>query len=605
MTEQGTTEAVPADRRVGEASKPEDRGEEGIAVSLTAVLLKRTIRSPASAVTGSVEDDPSARWYVPVGDAGFAEVDVPPEGADIVLLVRTPAAKEPAWHVLFRDVLKVDGFAAAPGESAGAILFVRTTGDAEPQFVAWCFVLGSRWITRRAANPRFGLLAALNAMAGSASSGTSDDVGVVGASVAPRDGNLKRASLTAAVPAAADAIPRIDTLADILTAARVRTGHDILGKVSAGRSLQFPDTVASIGRFQELSDLVAGLATRTDYRQSHGWIDDIVPEDDEQVIEAVLDHIWRGADDQGRPVSVDIAWWEDVREPGSDHPATHWRPLRERREKHPCRRVTLTWPGVRSAIERYMDQTWQGHQALASDIRFFSDDEDELGRCPAVDLLSAELTLDGTTYALVDGQVCRVDADYLAALDRELEQHVVTSRLVPYQPGELEAAYNIRAAKTTGMLLLDTTDIRPSGTTQIEPCDLLGLDGTLCHVKRQSSATGISHLANQGIASATVLLRRPESRDKLRSLVQQGTWDPAAKQHVQEELDRMATSPFRLPVVLAIVGEWQNPTIKNLSLLARMALRTSIQRLSDLGFRTELMLIDKHEPSPTAEPAVA
>lgn len=60
----------------------------------------------------------------------------------------------------------------------------------------------------------------------------------------------------------------------------------------------------------------------------------------------------------------------------------------------------------------------------------------------------------------------------------------------------------------------------------------------------------------------------------------------------------MATSPFRLPVVLAIVGEWQHPTIKNLSLLARMALRTGIQKLSDLGFRTELMLVDKYEPSP-------
>jgi uncharacterized protein (TIGR04141 family) len=153
--------------------------------------------------------------------------------------------------------------------------------------------------------------------------------------------------------------------------------------------------------------------------------------------------------------------------------------------------------------------------------------------------------------------------------------------------------------------VLDTTDIRPSGATQIEPCDLLGPDGTLYHVKRHSSATGISHLANQGIASATVLLRKPESREKLGALIQQRTWDPAAKQHVQDELGRMATSAFRLPVVLAIVGEWQNPTIKNLSLLARMALRTGIQRLSDLGYRTEIMLIDKHEPSPTAGPAVA
>jgi uncharacterized protein (TIGR04141 family) len=293
-------------------------------------------------------------------------------------------------------------------------------------------------------------------------------------------------------------MPRIDTLADILTAARVRTGHDMLGMVSAGRSLQFPAIISSVDRFRELSELVAGLATRVDYRESNGWIDDTVPEDDELVIQEVFDHIWKGVDDQGRPVAVDIAWWEDVREDESDHPVTHWRLAHERRERRPSRRVTLTWPAVRSAIEYRGGQEWQGHQALATDMRFFSHDEQELGRCAAAELLSAELSLGGITYVLVDGQVCRVDMDFLAALDRELAQHLVASRLAPYWPGELEAHYSKRTA---------------------------------------------------------------------------------------------ATSAHRFPVTFAIIGVWQNPTIKNLSLLSRMALRTGMQRLSDLGYRTDLMLI--------------
>jgi uncharacterized protein (TIGR04141 family) len=253
--------------------------------------------------------------------------------------------------------------------------------------------------------------------------------------------------------------------------------------------------------------------------------------------------------------------------------------------------VTLTWPAVRSAIEYRMGHECQGHEALATDVRFFSDDEQELGRCGAAELLSAELSLGGITYVLVDGQVCRVDTDFLAALDRELGQHVVASRLTSYRPGEIEADYSKRTAEATGMLLLDTTDIRPSGETKIEPCDLLGLDGTLYHVKRHTSATGISHLVNQGIASATALLRRPESRDKLSALVQHRDWDEHAKRRLQEELEQMATSAHRLPVTFAIIGVWQNPTIKNLSLLSRMALRTGTQRLSDLGYRTDLMLI--------------
>jgi uncharacterized protein (TIGR04141 family) len=144
------------------------------------------------------------------------------------------------------------------------------------------------------------------------------------------------------------------------------------------------------------------------------------------------------------------------------------------------------------------------------------------------------------------------------------------------------------------MLLLDTTDIRPRGTTQIEPCDLLGPDGALCHVKRHTSATGISHVANQAVASATALLRETESRNKLGNLIRLGTWEANAKRRVRRRLNQVATSSSRLPVVIAIVGEWEHPTIKSLSLLSRLALRTAIQRLSDLGFPTQLMLIDRH-----------
>jgi uncharacterized protein (TIGR04141 family) len=151
------------------------------------------------------------------------------------------------------------------------------------------------------------------------------------------------------------------------------------------------------------------------------------------------------------------------------------------------------------------------------------------------------------------------------------------------------------------MLLLDTTDVRPRGQTKVEPCDLLGLDGSLCHVKRHSNATGISHLASQAVASATVLLHEPVSQAKLYALIQQGGWGLEDKERVREQVECMAISASRLPVILAIVGEWECPTIKNLSLLSRLTLRTAMQRLKDLGFSTQLMLIDQHEPVGAAQ----
>ncbi len=412
------------------------------------------------------------------------------------------------------------------------------------------------------------------------------------ASVAARGGNLKGASLVVANPAPSDEIPRIDTMTDILTNVQIRTGHELFGKVVAGSALRFSQSIGSVDKFRELSSSVLCFATKADYRAENGWIDYAVPEDDESVIETVLDCVWRGADPNGLPVNVEVAWWEEVREPASDRPVKHWRLFGERREANPCQTVTLTWPAVRARIRHLSGIQCPGSQALGTEIRFFSDDDDELGRCPVAELLSAELVVEGRTYVMVDGLVCRVDSFYLAALDTELESHLSARRLLAYQPAELEAEYNRRVARATGMLLLDTCDIRPRGQTQIEPCDLLGLDGCLYHIKRKTCATGISHLANQALSSATMLLREQGSRDKLNDLIARSGWAPDDRRRVCAQLGDMAGPGQRFPVALAIIGEWEDPTIKSLSLLARLALRRAIRNLQDLSFPTELMLID-------------
>lgn len=257
----------------------------------------------------------------------------------------------------------------------------------------------------------------------------------------------------------------------------------------------------------------------------------------------------------------------------------------------------MTWAGIKSQIQYRIGTDASGREALGSEIRFFGSDDEELGRCSVAELLSAELSVTGTTYLLVDGEVCRVDTSFLASLDDYLERHRIANRLVPYGPGELEADYNSRAAAATNMLLLDKTEIRPGGESQIEPCDLLGLDGTLCHVKRHSTAAGISHLVSQAIASATVLLRESGAREKLCALVEPASWRSEEKLVLREKVEGLSSSASRLPVVLAVVGEWERPTVKSLSLLSRLALRSGVQRLEDIGFSTELMLIDAQRHS--------
>jgi uncharacterized protein (TIGR04141 family) len=471
---------------------------------------------------------------------------------------------------------------------SGAIVFVQVGVNDDAQFVAWCFGQGSRWLRKGATTPRFGLIAALNS---AAKSKGSPDTGVLGASVATQDGNLRRVSLLAASPGTASDLARIDTQADSLLSVHANTRSEDFGRVVAGRSLQFSSFLNSVSDIRELSEKVVGLSAGKGYRRSNLWIDNRVPEEDPAVIDSVLERIWRISDKIKSKDLVETSWWEPVRAVDSDRPITHWRMARERSGPNSVRRVTLTWATVQGLI-KYGSPNILAREAFEREIRFFSTEDEEVGSCQLIDILTAQVSIDRVTYALVDGDVYRIDKTFLASLNSGLEDHVCKSRLISYEPGESEPEYNKRAACEPGMLLLDTSDIRPIGETEIEPCDLLSTDGSLFHVKRHSTATGISHLSNQAVSSATLLVREASSRAKLKDLIQKGPWVVKEKNKVQRLVDQIPTKNWRPKVVFVIVGEWRNPTIQKLSLLSRLALRTAISRLSDLGFPVEIMLIE-------------
>ncbi|MCA0297142.1 MAG: TIGR04141 family sporadically distributed protein [Actinobacteria bacterium] len=98
----------------------------------------------------------------------------------------------------------------------------------------------------------------------------------------------------------------------------------------------------------------------------------------------------------------------------------------------------------------------------------------------------------------------------------------MASRDLPAFTHESEAAYNQDAAQVLGAWCLDRANLSPSGSTQIEPCDIARLreDGTLelIHVKIGTASTTLSHAFNQG-ANSAVLLRDSEPQAALLSLL--------------------------------------------------------------------------------------
>jgi hypothetical protein len=55
----------------------------------------------------------------------------------------------------------------------------------------------------------------------------------------------------------------------------------------------------------------------------------------------------------------------------------------------------------------------------------------------------------------------------------------------------------------------------------------------------------------------------------------------------------MPGSAARVSVTIATVGDWSSPTIKSLSLLSRLALRTAASKLGDPGPPMQIMLIER------------
>lgn len=144
---------------------------------------------------------------------------------------------------------------------------------------------------------------------------------------------------------------------------------------------------------------------------------------------------------------------------------------------------------------------------------------------PARKWLAFETPEDGQRYCLHDGSWYRMASDYAAKLSRRVKEIFDRDSGIhmpawPVDSGEDEAAYNKRAAKTLGGVLLDQkfvyTDFHRRG---IEMCDILLKDGTLIHVKNMDTSAPASHLLAQALVSADALRYDEQARQRFKKIV--------------------------------------------------------------------------------------
>ncbi|WP_406055767.1 DUF6119 family protein [Kribbella sp. NBC_00889] len=191
----------------------------------------------------------------------------------------------------------------------------------------------------------------------------------------------------------------------------------------------------------------------------------------------------------------------------------------------------------------------------------------------------ATLQNDPAVYHCVDGSWYRVDKQFLEELASYLDAKITPLDLRDCAE-HLEGKYNEKTAEAIGIICLDTKNISPTGSTNVEPCDLLTMRDErllLVHVKIGTSARELSHLFNQGTNSVELLKTEERSRAKLRDLIQSEgkSGDPVDKYQ-----DAVGTR--RYSVMYAIITKKEaSKKSKNLPLFSKISLRRALRALED------------------------
>jgi|GEM_PF-389646 uncharacterized protein (TIGR04141 family) len=208
-------------------------------------------------------------------------------------------------------------------------------------------------------------------------------------------------------------------------------------------------------------------------------------------------------------------------------------------------------------------------------------------------IFDAEPTGENVIYHLNEGNWYKAQKSFVDRLKTYVDAKCESTDLCPYNHDEVkdgkaiysEGNYNAAIPAWQGRFIcLDQTDISPTGSTSIEPCDLYsvqpdassscGYRASFYHLKISTRSSQLSHLFNQGVNSIELIELEETSRDKLKQLIvdKRGTNDQNTYLSPFENFD--------FKVVFGIITD-KNPALQsdNLPLFSKISLMRNMQRL--------------------------
>ncbi len=142
-------------------------------------------------------------------------------------------------------------------------------------------------------------------------------------------------------------------------------------------------------------------------------------------------------------------------------------------------------------------------------------DDSKVHTWSALKCVFGECSIDGQAYCINNGKWYKINSDFVDSINSNYTATAISNIEFPActNSHKDENAYStyVQQNNPNGFLLMDRKNITyGGGHSSIELCDLLSIDCELIHLKPYSGSSTLSHLFNQGIVSAELLLSDPK-----------------------------------------------------------------------------------------------
>jgi uncharacterized protein (TIGR04141 family) len=208
-------------------------------------------------------------------------------------------------------------------------------------------------------------------------------------------------------------------------------------------------------------------------------------------------------------------------------------------------------------------------------------DKQPVQEWPLWDCLYYETQVAGERVILDGGSWYRIKKTLVDKVDAFVATLKPSGLALPEAvPNESEGQYNLAAADTLSIALLDTQNITLVGRSAIEPCDLFTGQREIIHVKKRKGGSGpLSHLIGQAVVSAELLKGDAEFRDALRDKLARAM--PGYEALITDTIDAPS-----YPIILALITTSGVPgeVAKDLPFFTKVFLMKNVERLISMGF---------------------